>query len=111
MLTRDEYAKWWDDNTDGDMEVLASLPEPVATLAAHVMALQERVDLLPSPDDHDRAHGHNCRCRASQCACAYGHPQAECMTHRGPGPRDGRTLAEIRLERPPWRLPVPKVTP
>jgi hypothetical protein len=80
-MDRDEYAKWWIENTGNDGEVLASLPEPVATLAAHVMALQERIDGLPDPDDHDKAHGHDCRCAATQCACAYDHPDAVCMVH------------------------------
>lgn len=80
-MNREEYNRWWQDNTDDDGELLASLPEPVATLAAHVTALQERVDHLPDPDDHDKAHGRDCRCKTVQCACAYDHPAAVCMVH------------------------------
>jgi hypothetical protein len=80
-VSRDQYTQWWMDNTDDEGELLASLPEPVATLAAHVMALQERIDKLPDPDEHDQAHGRDCRCAAIQCACAYDHPAAICAWH------------------------------
>lgn len=86
-MGRDEYAKWWIDNTDAEGEVLATLPEPLATLAAHVMALQERIDRLPDPDEHDKAHGHDCRCSATRCACDYDHPRAVCMTHEARRPQ------------------------
>lgn len=82
LMSHDEYGRWWNDATDAAGELLPDLPEPVRTLAAHVMALQGRLDRLPGPDDHDRAHGHACRCSAAQCACAYDHPDAVCMTHR-----------------------------
>lgn len=75
-MTRDEYAKWWIDNTDADGELLATLPEPVAILAQHVMALQERIFRLPSPDDLTPGHAWT-----TQCACAYDDPRAICMTH------------------------------
>jgi hypothetical protein len=74
-----EYNRWWQNNTDADGELLASLPEPVATLAAHVMALQGRIDRLPGPDDltADAAASP----WVTQCACSYDHPDAVCMTH------------------------------
>lgn len=75
-MDRDEYAKWWIDNTDADGELLADLPEPVATLAAHVMALQGRIDRLPDPRDAPGDAGWT-----TQCACAYDDPRAVCMTH------------------------------
>jgi hypothetical protein len=80
-MTRDEYAKWWMDYTNADGELLADLPEPVATLAEHVLALQDRIDNLMSPEAHDLSHGTTCRCKFSQCACAYDHPDAICMVH------------------------------
>lgn len=73
-MNRDEYARWWNDNTDDDGELLVSLPEPVAALAAHVMALQERIDQLAGPDEKPNEW-------ATPCACAYDHPDAICMTH------------------------------
>lgn len=85
MMTRDDYADWWQEHTDDDGELI-TLPEPIATLAAHVMALQERIDKLPAPDDHDKAHGFSCRCRDSQCACAYDHPDAVCAVHEAATP-------------------------
>lgn len=86
-MDRDEYARWWRDNTDQAGELWVDLPEPVATLAAHVMALQERVDKLMDPDEHDaqhnaRARPGGCRCHLTQCACAYDHPAAVCMIHK-----------------------------
>ena len=80
-MTRDQYDRWWQDNTDADGEPLATLPEPIAALAAHVLALQERIDRLPDPTEHDRAHGAECRCYATQCACAYDRPGAVCAFH------------------------------
>lgn len=80
VLTRDEYAEWWRDNTDDDGE-LRPLDDPEATLAAHIQELQMRIDKLMSPDEHDLSHGKDCRCMAGQCACAYDHPDAVCMTH------------------------------
>jgi len=74
-MNRDEYARWWIENTGDDGEVLASLPEPVATLAAHVMALQERIDMLPGPDDPMS------NAWSTQCCCAYDDPRAVCMVH------------------------------
>lgn len=66
MLTRDDYDAWWQEYTDDDGELI-TLPEPVATLAAHVMALQGRVDHLPDE---------------LRCCCAYDHPDAVCMVHQ-----------------------------
>jgi hypothetical protein len=79
LMTHDEYSRWW-----GGIgwDTSRALENPAATLAAHVMALQERIDKLLSPDDHDKLHGQSCRCMATQCACAYDHPGAVCMTHR-----------------------------
>lgn len=75
MMGYGEYARWWIENTDDDGELLASLPEPDATLAAHIMALQERIDRLPEPDDPMP------NTWSTQCACAYDDPRAVCMTH------------------------------
>ena len=83
-MIRDEYYQWWWDNTDEFGELLTTLPEPVATLAAHVRALQARIDRLPDPDEHDKAHGRDCRCYASRCACAYDRPGAVCAWHEPP---------------------------
>lgn len=76
MMDQNEYAEWWIDNGDRD-----DLPEPVATLAAHVSALQDRIDKLTPPDDHDQQHPDGCRCYTAQCACAYDHPADVCMIH------------------------------
>lgn len=51
-MNRYDYSDWWDRNTGPDGEPLPSLPEPVATLAAHVLALQDRIDKLTDPDTH-----------------------------------------------------------
>jgi hypothetical protein len=80
LMTRDQYDRWWQDNTDEGGELLP-LDEPAATLAAHVMALQGRIDRLMDPDEHDKVHGRDCRCMASRCACAYDHPDAVCVFH------------------------------
>lgn len=85
-MTQDEYAKWWMDNTDAYGEFRADLPELVATLAEHVMALQGRIDRLMDPDEHDLQHNAvarpgGCRCYLTRCACAYDHPGAVCMSH------------------------------
>lgn len=80
-FTRAEYERWWSRIDD---ESLRTLPEPERTLTAHVLALQDRIDQLDDPDDHDRKHGISCRCMAARCACAYDHPDAVCGTH---GPR------------------------
>lgn len=82
-MDRTEYSRWWQENTDDGGEIVATLPEPAATLAAHVMALWERLDRLTDPDSHDKTHGKACRCFAAQCACAYDHPDAVCMVHEG----------------------------
>lgn len=76
------YADWWRDNTDADGELLTSLPEPVATLAAHVMALQGRIDKLADPTTVEL----NPRGWDTQCACAYDHPDAVCAVHEGAEP-------------------------
>lgn len=86
-MTRDEYSHWWLDNTDDSGELLPSLPEPVATLAAHVMALQGRIDRLMDPNEHDLQHNAaarpgGCRCHLTRCGCSYDHPDDVCMTHR-----------------------------
>lgn len=78
LLARDAYDRWWQDHTDDDGELLASLPEPAATLAAHVQALQARIDRLPDPDAANLAELNR---RAVRCACAYDHPDAVCMVH------------------------------
>lgn len=73
------YDQWWIEHTDDNGELLPDLPEPVATLAAHVAALQDRVDNLPSPDSRD---DWILQSRwTTQCACAYDHPEARCMGH------------------------------
>lgn len=72
-----EYDSWWFDNTDDRGELLSSLPEPIKTLAAHVQALQARIDKLPDPTDAEAdPHGWD-----TQCACAYDHPDAVCAVH------------------------------
>lgn len=81
MMDHGPYADWWRDNTDANGELLPGLPDPVAALAGHVMALQERIDRMPDPDEHGRTHGTECRCFGSQCACAYDHPAARCAWH------------------------------
>lgn len=60
-MTQDEYNRWWIDQGFED-----DLPEPIATLAAHVVALQERIGQLPDN---------------LKCACAYDHPADVCMAH------------------------------
>lgn len=75
-MTRAEYDRWWIDNTDEGGELLSSLSEPVATLAAHVQALQERIDRLPGPDSTSMNQW------STTCACAYDHPNSLCMVHR-----------------------------
>jgi hypothetical protein len=90
-VERDEYNRWWQDNTGDDGEMLASLPEPVATLAAHVQALQGRIDSLMDPGEHDLQHNadrrpNGCPCHLIQCACAYDHPDAVCMVHKAVKP-------------------------
>lgn len=94
-MTRDEYAQWWNDNTDADGELLASLPEPVATLAAHVMALQERIDRLPGPDETEP------NAWSTQCCCAYDDPRAACMVHEHRPDALGYDLALIPREDTP----------
>lgn len=74
----DDYADWWQEHTDDDGELLVSLPEPVATLAAHVMALQERIDKLADPTTAEL----DPRGWDTRCACAYDHPDAVCMVHK-----------------------------
>lgn len=81
-MDRLEYGNWWARVDDEGLN--RTLPEPERTLARHVLALQDRIDQLPSPDQHDRDHGAHCRCRLTQCACAYDHPDAVCMTHKEP---------------------------
>lgn len=81
LMTRDEYDRWW---RGIGWDASKALSSPTATLAAHVLALQERIDKLSAPDEHDRAHGLSCRCYATQCACAYDHPDAVCLTHARP---------------------------
>jgi len=73
----DEYDNWWNDNTDAEGELLADLPEPVKTLAAHVQALQARIDKLADPTATDA----DPRGWDTQCACAYDHPEAVCAVH------------------------------
>ena len=67
LMPWDQYDRWWMDNTDDEGELLGTLPEPVATLAAHVQALQGRVDELPGD---------------LRCCCAYDHPEMVCMVHK-----------------------------
>lgn len=71
------YDAWWEQHTDADGELLP-LDEPAATLAAHVRALQDRLDRLPDPHAADRGETN---AWSGQCACAYEHPQSRCMTH------------------------------
>jgi len=78
-MTRDEYDRWW--SRIDDETINHSLPEPERTLALHVLALQDRIDQLLEPDEHDRSHARGCRCYLSQCACAYDHPDAVCSVH------------------------------
>jgi hypothetical protein len=79
-VNRDEYDHWWNDNTDDKGELLADLPEPVRTLAAHVQALQGRIDRLPGPDEE---WGMTRSAWVTQCCCAYDHPDTVCMVHKG----------------------------
>jgi hypothetical protein len=86
LLTRTEYADWWNDNTDDDGELLPLDDPATATLAAHVQELQLRIDRLMDPDEHDAQHNADarpggCRCYLTRCACAYDHPDAVCMVH------------------------------
>lgn len=76
MLSPREYADWWYYATDDDGELPSGLPEPVATLAAHVMALQERIDKLPGPDSESDDSWQ------TQCACAYDDPRDVCAVHQ-----------------------------
>jgi hypothetical protein len=68
-MTPDEYTDWWIKHSDDD-----NLPEPIATLAAHVMALQDRIDGLPEHDSGCLEHDH-------RCCCAYDHPGDICQPH------------------------------
>lgn len=85
LMSRGDYDRWWQDNTDEDGELLP-LDEPEATLAAHVQELQLRIDRLMDPDEHDLQHNAaarpgGCRCYLTRCACAYDHPDAVCAVH------------------------------
>lgn len=82
-MTRDEYNTWWLAQPDD----LAELPEPTRTLAAHVLALQERIDALPEYED---ANGGPFR-----CCCAYDHPDDVCMIH-APKPPGAHTKEDDR---------------
>jgi hypothetical protein len=84
-VTRDEYREFFD-RADVLVHVEGALPEPTRTLVRHVAALQDRIDQLMHPDDHDQDHGHDCMCSYVQCACAYDHPDAVCMFHEGRRP-------------------------
>ena len=59
-------------------DVIADIDDELTrTLAAHVVALQERIDLLPLP------RGTALRTDWSiQCGCAYDHPEDRCMVHK-----------------------------
>lgn len=86
-MDHDTYADWWQEHTDDDGELI-SLPEPIASLAAHVQGLQGRIDRLMDPDEHDaqhnaRARPGGCHCWLTRCACAYDHPGDVCMIHKG----------------------------
>jgi hypothetical protein len=81
-VDNDEYLRWWIDNTDDAGELRADLPEPVATLAAHVVALQDRIGRLPAPGEVVDLTRHQW---VTSCACAYDHPDAVCMAHRAGG--------------------------
>jgi hypothetical protein len=87
-VNRQEYREWFD-WADILVSVEGALPEPTRTLVRHVMALQERIDQLMHPDDHDQSHGSDCRCTFVQCACAYEHPDSVCMVHAGYCPQCG----------------------
>lgn len=74
MLTRDDYADWWQEHTDDEGELI-TLPEPIATLAAHVQALQGRIDKLPDPEAAQPDSWQ------TQCCCAYDDPRDVCVVH------------------------------
>ncbi len=77
-MDREDYETWWVDKTDADGELIAGLPEPVATLAAHVMALQARIDKLADPTTVEADPiGWD-----TQCACAYDDPRSVCAIHQ-----------------------------
>lgn len=81
MLTRAEYDIWLATAPDDLMEIEDPL---VAILYAHVLALQDRLDKLIDPEDHDRGdwpHGRGCKCYHQRCACAYDYPTDVCMVH------------------------------
>ncbi len=65
-LDRDAYVQWWD---AAGVETDDAL---IRTLARHVIALQDRLDSLPSD---------------LRCGCAYDHPDDLCMVHK-PGMSD-----------------------
>ena len=69
-MTVREYEAWWSEHSEDP-----DLPPIVVTLAAHVDALQERINRLPHPDRPGPSTW------ATQCACAYDHPDAVCMAH------------------------------
>jgi hypothetical protein len=81
-VTRQEYQEFFD-RAVLLLEMDGEITEPTKTLVRHVLALQERIDQLMHPDDHDQDHGHDCLCTFVQCACAYDHPDAVCMFHEG----------------------------
>lgn len=93
-MRTDEYDLWWQENTDDEGEPLADLPEPIATLAAHVMSLQARIDKLPDPTAVEA----DPRGWDTQCACAYDHPDAVCAVHQLAAEQHARLAAQARDE-------------
>jgi hypothetical protein len=74
-MTRDEYDRWWMGWWTEQSEA-PDLPPITVMLAAHVSALQERIDRLPHPDHPEPNEW------ITQCACAYDFPTAQCGVHR-----------------------------
>lgn len=58
--------------------LLRGYDDLIATLAEHVMALQARIDRLPSPDARANVVTSSW---TTQCRCAYDDPRAVCIEH------------------------------
>lgn len=80
-MNQREYSEFWDQVDGISTKVEEPFTEPTQTLIRHVRALQERIDQLMHPADHDRRHGVSCGCYLTRCACAYDHPDAICASH------------------------------
>lgn len=74
-MNRDEYYKFWELNTDEDMQPLPHLTEDVKFLMQHILALWQRLDKLPDWENPEPNK------YSIQCACAYDYPNAVCMVH------------------------------